>query len=215
MAKTKTKTTPQKAAEITHRRHRVAELYLRGMYQYQIAQELDTSEATVNADLKAVQKAWLSSSVRNFDEARAQEVAKIDQAEREYWRAWVRSQEPAPDEPQFYPVGSPGSEAGQPRLWVKPGDPRFLQGVERCVERRCKLLGLDAPQKFDVTGSGGVTVIAGVDGEAALGRRLVAPVASIRGDDATGGTGTAGELVLNGDDLNEVPASDGSGEHAG
>jgi hypothetical protein len=143
------------------------------MYMYQIAQELDISDATVARDLKEIQKLWLASSLRDFDAARAQEIAKIDQAEREYWAAWQRSQVPAPDEPQFYRTDAQGNETGQPRPWVKPGDPRFLQGVERCVERRCKLLGLDAPQKLDVSGSGGVTVIAGVDGEAALGRKLV------------------------------------------
>ncbi|MHC4984512.1 MAG: hypothetical protein ACYTF6_15275, partial [Planctomycetota bacterium] len=27
------------------------------------------------------------------------------------------------------------------------GDPRFLAGVQWCIERRCKILGLDAPTK--------------------------------------------------------------------
>ena len=28
------------------------------------------------------------------------------------------------------------------------GDPRFLDGVLKCVERRCSILGLDAPKQF-------------------------------------------------------------------
>ena len=33
------------------------------------------------------------------------------------------------------------------------GDPRFLGAVLKCVERRCRLLGLDAPTKSIVAGS--------------------------------------------------------------
>jgi hypothetical protein len=30
------------------------------------------------------------------------------------------------------------------------GDPRFLQGVACCIDRRCKLLGLDKPDKVTI-----------------------------------------------------------------
>ena len=35
------------------------------------------------------------------------------------------------------------------------GDPRFLKIALECVERRCKLLGLDAPEKHQHTGADG------------------------------------------------------------
>ena len=41
---------------------------------------------------------------------------------------------------------------------MKKGEPRFLQGVHGCIERRCKILGLDAPRKQEVTGFGGFAV---------------------------------------------------------
>ena len=39
----------------------------------------------------------------------------------------------------------------------RTGDPRYLDGVMRCIERRCHLLGLDAPAKLDL-GQGGIHV---------------------------------------------------------
>ena len=35
------------------------------------------------------------------------------------------------------------------------GDPRFLAGVQWCIERRCKIIGIDAPTKSELTGAGG------------------------------------------------------------
>ena len=31
------------------------------------------------------------------------------------------------------------------------GDPRFLAGVQWCIDKRCKIMGLDAPQLVEVT----------------------------------------------------------------
>jgi hypothetical protein len=37
----------------------------------------------------------------------------------------------------------------------RDGNPAFLAGVMSCIERRCKLLGLDAPVKSELTGKDG------------------------------------------------------------
>jgi hypothetical protein len=37
----------------------------------------------------------------------------------------------------------------------RDGNPAFLAGVMSCIERRCKLLGLDAPAKAELTGKDG------------------------------------------------------------
>jgi hypothetical protein len=33
----------------------------------------------------------------------------------------------------------------------RDGNPSWLAGVDKCIERRCKLLGLDAPVKTDLS----------------------------------------------------------------
>lgn len=111
-------------SQIAKHRKLIAEYYLHGMYQYEIAEEIGLDQATISRDLKAIQKEWLKSTLRDFDELKAQELAKIDDLEITYRDGWNTSK----DENTV-------------------GDPRFLNGIDRCIERRCKLLGLDAPIK--------------------------------------------------------------------
>ena len=149
-------------------RRRVAALYLQGRYQVDIAAELGIDQSTVSRDLKAIRKEWRASSVRDFDEARAQELAKIDELEREAWAAWERSkaetrtvtrrrrQVPAGD-------GTAGELSEQSlKTEQRHGDISYWNAVLKCVERRCALLGLDEPQKLDVK-SRGVIKFGGVD----------------------------------------------------
>jgi len=72
-------------------RQAIASMYLRGKAQVDIAAELGLSQPTVSRDLKIIQGEWLDSAIRDFDAARAQELAKIDELERTYWAAWERS----------------------------------------------------------------------------------------------------------------------------
>jgi hypothetical protein len=65
-----------------------------------------------------------------------------------YWEAWERSKENAEtsvirDTPQgrFHEERSVGQS----------GNPAFLEGVLKCVNKRCELLGLDAPKKIAPT----------------------------------------------------------------
>jgi hypothetical protein len=39
-----------------------------------------------------------------------------------------------------------------------------LQGVGWCIERRCKLIGIDAPQKQEVTGKDGGPLVIAIGG---------------------------------------------------
>jgi hypothetical protein len=134
----------QRHTSAEQRRHQIAELYIRGTYQSVIAQQLGCSQQQVSYDLKAIRKAWLASALRNFDEAKAQELAKLDEAEKEYWGAWKRSQEPreVTTTRAAEAEGEGPRRAASRRLTQSVGDVRFLDGVLKCVERRCDLLGL-------------------------------------------------------------------------
>jgi hypothetical protein len=63
-----------------------------------------------------------------------------DELERTYWEAWQLSLH-------------------------RDGNPAYLEGVFRCIDRRCKLLGLDAPNRHEIFGSGGSPVVTTVVGE--------------------------------------------------
>lgn len=134
--------------DILERRQQVASLYLQRKMQSEIARQLGVTQAQISYDLKAVREMWLASSVRAFDAAKAQELAKIDEAERAYWQGWQRSLEPREVSVTEQTQGDTTSRKASVRREGQAGDPRFLDGVLKCIERRCGILGLEAPKKF-------------------------------------------------------------------
>ena len=48
--------TPRKKVQIEYRRTQVAELYLKGWTQAEIARKLGVSQGTISSDLKAIRK---------------------------------------------------------------------------------------------------------------------------------------------------------------
>jgi hypothetical protein len=112
---------------------RIADGYLKGQQtQAEIGEVLGISQSQVSRDLKTLRNRWLDASLRTFDEARAEQLAKLDRVEYEHWRGWE------------------ASVAGN-----RPGSPAYLHGVLRCIARRCTLLGLDAPGKVAPTDPSG------------------------------------------------------------
>lgn len=135
----------------TRDRRIIADLYLQGWLQVNIAEKVGISQSTVSNDLKALQKEWLKSSLIDYDEAKSKELARIDRLEREYWDAWQRSLD------EFRSTTLKGKRPGDGekpkpdeqtvRTEDRNGDPRFLAGVQWCIDRRCKVIGIDAPQR--------------------------------------------------------------------
>jgi hypothetical protein len=153
--------------ELLRRRQSVADLYVQGLSQMAIAERLNTSQATVSADLKQIRREWRESAIRDFDHAQDRELAKIDRLEREAWAAWERSQKPQQS------AVIEGEGAQQPRrkmMRSQNGDPRYLELVHKCVAARCALLGLNAPQRLEHSGPNGkplafATILASADKE--------------------------------------------------
>jgi len=146
-------------AELARDRRREADMYLQGRLQVDIAKELGINVSTVCRDLKTIQREWLKSTLMDFDAAKSKELAEIDLLEREYWQAWTRSCEIAQSaKTTKRPIGEDGEIATvniERTSKAQVGDPRFLQGVQWCIERRCKIIGIDSPEKHEITRSGG------------------------------------------------------------
>ena len=142
------------AAQLARDRRRAADLYLQGWLQAEIAKELGINQSTVSRDLKALHKQWLASSLMDINEAKARELAKVDRLEREYWQAWQESRGQQESSTSETVEGTGGQKRArvQVRQEDRAGDPRFLTGVQWCIERRCKILGMDAPLRQVVTG---------------------------------------------------------------
>jgi hypothetical protein len=135
---------------IVQRRQKVADLYIQGWTQMEIAAHLDCGQTTVSHDLIEIRTEWRKSAIRDFDEARALELRKIDRIEREAWAAWERSQKPA----QSAHISDETNQRRTRRhVRNQYGDPRFLELVNRCIAARCALLGL-ANSSLETDGDG-------------------------------------------------------------
>lgn len=148
----------------------ISSRYLRGEYQVDIAKSLGVSQGTVSNDLAELQRRWMASSIRDFDEIKAQQLARIDELEREYWEQYQASKKP------FRRVtrkrrGTKPEDAQIERavtIEQRTGDPRYLSGIQWCVAERNKIIGGYAPA---------VTQLEGKDGE-----RIVIEVVRIEGN---------------------------------
>jgi predicted transcriptional regulator len=125
---------------ILERRKEAASLYCRGKPQWEIARHLGVTQAQISYDLRAVRKAWLESSVRDFDELKAQELAKLDHLEATAWENFERSCRVTIKMPN-----------GRLRYDKKAGDVRWLLAVFSVVEARLKCLGVLKPASVKVS----------------------------------------------------------------
>ena len=139
--------------------------YLRGEFQSSIAEDMGVSQPTISNDLKTLQARWLKSSLLNVSTWKAEQLAKVDQLEREYWLAWERSQEDAETE-VIEKIGKADKD-GKPtadrikqnkRKEGQSGNPSFLSGVQWCINKRCEILGLDAPKSHEVKTEGSILI---------------------------------------------------------
>lgn len=127
----------------------IARRYLQGETQAAIAEALELTQQTVSNDLREIRSRWRESSVRDFDEAKAQELAKIDLIEAEFWQQWERSKELKRTRKHEEGVTERGDLIKMTVIEEQRcGNPVYLNGVMSCVERRCKLLGLDSELKY-------------------------------------------------------------------
>lgn len=91
----------------------------------------------------------------NIDE----ELAKLGYIEAEAWGCFERSKEPCTTRTVRERVSADGSFIEeQTRIEDRHGDPRFLELVLKCHDRRCRLLGLTVGQKGEVVASDRLTL---------------------------------------------------------
>lgn|GEM_PF-1806936 len=148
-------------AQAERDRIEVVHHYLEGKWQYEIAAIVGISQEMVSYDLKAVQKQWRDIPQAELTELKAKELAKIDHLEMTYWQAWHDSKKPTESTKQSKQVGS-DSGTVEKRSQTKNGNPAYLQGVERCISARVRILGLDAPVRSEIAGADGSPIQAGL-----------------------------------------------------
>src|SRR5436190_3827327 len=131
--------------EMLQRRQKVADLYLQGLSQASIAEQLEVSQTSVARDLAKIERSWRESAIRDFDAAKERELQRLALIEKNAWEGWKRSCQPI----QSATVDGQAADSQKAKRTVKHqnGQPRFLELVLECIDKRAKLLGLDAPLK--------------------------------------------------------------------
>ena len=159
-----------------------------------IAAALNVDQSTVSNDLKVLVKRWQKSALMNVDEHRAAELARINRLELEYWEAWEASKLDKKSTVAERITAADTRLKAIQRSEAQTGDPRFLAGIERCVERRCKLLGLDAPTKVAPTDPTGTREYDNLTNEERITQlgEIFDAVRTRQGSDTSGRDGTGG-----------------------
>jgi len=152
----------------------VIDLYLKGLSGPMILTRMKESGITVgikkiSAVINKEISIWVKQKSDLIDNLKAQELAKVNRLEFEYWEAWQRSckesiskttertaaEKKAADKKNGMPTESVEVAGKKLKFDISKiselkrsnaGDPRFLDGIQWCVEMRCKLLGLEAAQ---------------------------------------------------------------------
>jgi hypothetical protein len=146
-------------------RRLIASLYLKGEYQSDIAAQVGISQGQVSKELAILQAEWQTSALIDINEAKARELAKIDALELVYWQAWERSQldaeseitkmQGAPPKPNETSP-APAKLETQKKREGQSGNPAFLSGIQWCINKRCEIVGVNAPIKQQVENNGKV-----------------------------------------------------------
>jgi len=135
-------------------RRTVTKLYLQGKTQSEIGEIVGVSRSQVGYDLAVVRKQWLKQTSIALEEHTAQQLAELGMVAGEAWAAWERSL--SPREITIVEQVDDGTRKAVIRKEERDGSSSYLEIILRCIERRCRILGLDASLKAEVSVGGGL-----------------------------------------------------------
>lgn len=141
----------------------IAKWYCEGMPKSTMGALLNVSYPIIEARLEALRAAWASTR-DDYNQRKDEELIKLDNLEAEAWQAWHRSCEdktvtiikmatPKRDKDSTDAPETPRPTEQTVRREQRDGNAIYLEMVFRCIDRRIKMLGMDAPVKIqsDVT----------------------------------------------------------------
>lgn len=156
-------------SQIAADRSVIANMMIEGRTSYVIKDHInsirdgyDLSTSSIIYDMRIIQKQWVASYLQDINVAKAKELARIDRVERAAWDAWEKSKDPArkteKEKVESEQLDS-GDRAFQKHRKVRAkttemdrdADKEFMKIVQWCVDTRCKILGINAPQRYDIS----------------------------------------------------------------
>lgn len=128
-------------AEIAARRERIAVLLVAKMPRSVICQRVGISERTLYRDITAIKEMWQERASEQIGVLVAEELATLTEVDRRLWAEQLAS---------------------------SPIDPKAIETLLKVHDRRVRLLGMDKPQRVEITGAGGGPLMIEMDNEALL-----------------------------------------------
>ena len=112
---------------------------------------------TISNDVAEILNRWRKTLEKDIGELKAAELARLNRLENAAWIAWERSREDAVKHIEGTRTGGKDGDLTTDQTIREPqcGDPRYLERVQWCINKRCQILGLDAPTKIAPTNSEG------------------------------------------------------------
>jgi len=148
----------------------VSELYLKGHFQKDIPMLLQErtsasyllTQQMISRDLQKLREIWREEALDNINEMTIRELAKLDKLEQQYWLAWERSCQKSEktitkarsiqwtDNDDVKKGTDPQVFERYIQQQERDGNKDFLDGVLKCIQQRCRILGIE---KVDGSGS--------------------------------------------------------------
>lgn len=130
----------RKSFETQELRNKIGQKYLMGLTLMTIAKEVGINYTAVHKHLMVIRKQWQKENIANITEIMNRELTRIDQVEFQAWNGWRRSL--TDKEKKTNKETDKGNEQSV-SVEGQAGDPRFLEVVLKCSERRCKIFGIE------------------------------------------------------------------------
>lgn len=145
-------------------------MYLQGYSFQEIADVLKdvrpyhiTAQA-ITKDINIILSEWRRTYISDIDTLKAKELEHVNVLEKAYWEGYERSLRDTESITSVQvddklasvvPHGKQQPTLTRRRTQIKKekrdGNPEFLDGIRWCIEQRCKILGINAPQKIAIS----------------------------------------------------------------
>jgi hypothetical protein len=147
----------------------IAKLYVQGYGPTYIAhwmsenRSYSLSVATISRDIAVVKREWREQYLPDIDAMKAVELARLDSLIQEAWAGWYASRktkETSETEQMTQETKAKTGSVAKPIYYEetksklkqeqRDGDYRFLEMIDKCINRRCRILGLEAPSRHEI-----------------------------------------------------------------
>lgn len=120
----------------------ITRLYIQGYYQSDIAKQVNISQQQVSRYINKIINEWKNSDLININEHKKKELEKLNVIESEAWQAWHNS-----TKEKLTKIARNKNEVTEKTVKSEDnyGNSIFLKIVLDCIDKRCKILGLNAP----------------------------------------------------------------------